>query len=261
MNEPSVFNAPEITMPRDNIHHGGWEHRDVHNLNGMLTVRRPLMPAMVAADFCVQHNASHRGLRERTDPPMRGMVLSRAFFAGTQRYGPIWQGDNGGSWEHLAVSIPMLLSNGLAGMAFNGADVGGFFGNPTPDMLVRWYQAGCFMPFFRAHAHIDTKRREPYLYEVNIRNAIRDYIRLRYALLPTWYTAFFENSITGAPIVKPHSVVFPDDEQGYSVDDQFFLGSSGLLVKPIVQQNTFETEVYLADAEVNLPPILSAEHC
>lgn len=183
---------------------------------------------------------------------MRGFVLSRSFYAGTQRYGAIWQGDNLGTWEHLAVSIPMLLSNGLAGMAFQGADVGGFFGNPTTDMLVRWYQAGSFMPFFRAHAHIDTKRREPYLFEAHILKSIRDSLRLRYSLLPTWYTAFFENSITGAPIVKPQSVVFPDDEQGYAVDDQFYVGSSGLLVKPITHRDTYETEIYLDDAEVSL---------
>lgn len=79
-----------------------------------------LKPIPAVAHLACQHNASHRGLRERTDPPMRGMVLARGFFAGSQRYGPIWQGDNLCTWEHLAVSVPMMLSNGIAGMAFNG---------------------------------------------------------------------------------------------------------------------------------------------
>ncbi|MBW0472288.1 hypothetical protein O181_012003 [Austropuccinia psidii MF-1] len=232
MNEPSVFNAPEITMPRDNIHFGGWEHRDLHNLNGMATL-----------------NQSARGLRERTNPPMRGFVLSRSFFAGTQRYGAIWQGDNMGTWDHLAVSIPMLLSNGIAGMAFNGADVGGFFGNPSLELLVRWYQTGAFFPFFRAHAHIDTKRREPYLFDEPIRTHVVDMIKLRYTLLPTWYTLFFENSITGAPMAVPQYVLFPNDALGFAIDDQFHLGSSGLLVKPITKEGVTSTQVYIADEQ------------
>ncbi|PLW22299.1 hypothetical protein PCASD_15310 [Puccinia coronata f. sp. avenae] len=230
MNEPSVFNAPEITMPRDNVHYGGWEHRDLHNLNGMAT-----------------HNQSARGLRERTDPPMRGFVLSRSFFAGSQRYGAIWQGDNMGTWQHLAVSIPMLLSNGIAGMAFNGADVGGFFGNPSPELLVRWYQAAAFFPFFRAHAHIDTKRREPYLFDEPFRRHIVDMIKLRYTLLPSWYTLFFENTLTGAPMTTPQYVMFPQDEAGFGVDDQFYLGSAGLLVKPITQEGVTSTDIYISD--------------
>jgi alpha 1,3-glucosidase len=101
----------------------------------------------------------------RQDPPMRPFVLTRAFYAGSQKYGAMWTGDNLGTWAHLASTVPMLLTNGIAGMTFAGADVGGFFGNPSPEMLVRWYQVGAFMPFFRAHGHIDTKRREPYLFD------------------------------------------------------------------------------------------------
>lgn len=114
---------------------------------------------------------------------------------------------------------------------------------------MRWYQAGAFMPWFRAHAHIDTKRREPYLFDEPIRGHIRNIIRLRYSLLPTWYTAFFENTISGLPIGRPQSIVFPQDEQGLSVDDQYFVGSSGLLVKPVVQQGVYDAQVYIADDE------------
>jgi len=110
----------------------------------------------------------------------------------------------------------MLLSLNIAGMSFSGgetclthnesadspADVGGFFGDPAHEMLVRWYQAGAFMPFFRAHAHIDTKRREPFLYDEPIRGYLRDTIRLRYQLLPVWYNAFHDASVNGVPIIK-----------------------------------------------------------
>lgn len=82
------------------------------------------------------------------------------------------------------------------------ADIGGFFGNPSSEMLVRWYQAGIFEPFFRAHAHIDTKRREPYLLEEPYKSVVRDLIRLRYKMLPAWYTAFREAGVSGLPILR-----------------------------------------------------------
>ncbi|WWC60829.1 uncharacterized protein I303_103405 [Kwoniella dejecticola CBS 10117] len=232
MNEPSVFDGPEISMPRDNIHAGGWEHRDVHNINGMLF-----------------HNQTAQALIARETPAQRPFVLSRSFFAGSQKFGAIWTGDNMGDWEHLAGETAMLLSNNIAGMSFSGADVGGFFGNPTPEMLVRWYQAGAFMPFFRAHAHIDTKRREPYLFDEPIRGYLRDIIRLRYQLLPVWYNAFHDASLTGSPIMRPQYAVFPEDEQGFAIDDQYYVGDSGLLFKPVVQEGAETSQVYFSDAE------------
>lgn len=232
MNEPSVFNGPEITMPKTNIHHGGWEHRDVHNINGMLF-----------------QNATAQAVMHRTDPPQRPFVLSRAFFAGSQRLGAIWTGDNLGTWEHMAIGIPMVLSNGIAGMTFSGADVGGFFGNPDPEMLTRWYQVGAFAPFFRAHAHIDTKRREPYLLDEPFKSIIRDVIRLRYSLLPVWYTAFRQASVSGIPVLRPQYTVFPHDPKGFSLDEQYYIGSSGLLVKPVTAPGIAETEIYLAEAQ------------
>jgi mannosyl-oligosaccharide alpha-1,3-glucosidase len=135
----------------------------------------------------------------------------------------MWTGDNLGTWEHMAVGVKMVLANGIAGMTFGGcecyfssavrveadcriafhaADVGGFFGNPEREMLVRWYQVGAFQPFFRAHAHIDTKRREPYLMEEPYKSFIRDTLRLRYTMLPIWYTAFREASVTGIPVLR-----------------------------------------------------------
>ncbi|KAG8955645.1 hypothetical protein FRC04_007636 [Tulasnella sp. 424] len=233
MNEPSVFNGPEITMQKDNIHHGGWEHRDVHNINGMLYA-----------------NQTARALLAREDDPKRPFVLSRSFFAGSQRHGAIWTGDNMGTWEHMTVGLQMALADGIAGMTFSGADVGGFFGNPAPEMLTRWYQLGVFFPFFRAHAHIDTKRREPYLLEEPYKSIVRDLLHLRYSLLPVWYTAFRETSVTGMPLLRPQYVMFPKDYKGFAIDGQFYVGSSGLLVKPITQEGVTETDVWLAEDEV-----------
>ncbi|KAL0955609.1 hypothetical protein HGRIS_001845 [Hohenbuehelia grisea] len=233
MNEPSVFNGPEITMPKDNIHHGGWEHRDIHNLNGMLF-----------------SNQTYQGLLERSNPSKRPFVLTRSFFAGSQRFGAMWTGDNMGSWELMDVGIKMVLSNSIAGMSFVGADVGGFFGNPDPEMLVRWYQVGAFAPFFRAHAHIDTKRREPFLLDEPYKSMVRSILRLRYSMLPVWYTAFRETTVTGVPVLRPHYVVFPKDKAGFDIDDQYFIGSSGLLVRPIAEKGATEAKVYLPEDQV-----------
>ena len=143
----------------------------------------------------------------------------------------------------------MILSNNIGGMSFCGADVGGFFGNPTPELLVRWYQAGAFMPFFRAHAHIDTKRREPYLLEQPYQGYVRDAIRIRYQLLPAWYNAFHDASVKGLPIVRPQYAVFPADEGGFAIDDQYYIGSSGLLFKPVTTEGATTTSVYLSDSQ------------
>lgn len=233
MNEPSVFNGPEVSMPRDNIHHGNWEHRDVHNINGMTF-----------------HNATFHAITSRAKGELvRPFVLTRSFFAGSQRLGPMWTGDNEAKWEHLAASIPMVLNQGVAGMPFAGADVGGFFGNPSKELQTRWYQAGAFYPFFRAHAHIDTRRREPYLLGEPYTEIMAQALRLRYALLPSWYTAFHEAATTGAPIIRAQYYMYPQDEGGYDIDDQFYLGDTGLLVKPVTTENANSVDIYLSDDE------------
>jgi alpha 1,3-glucosidase len=234
MNEPSVFNGPETTMPKDNLHHGNWEHRDVHNINGMTF-----------------HNATYQALLSRKKGELkRPFVLTRSFYAGSQRLGAMWTGDNQANWEHLAAAFPMILNNGIAGFPFAGADVGGFFGNPEKDLLTRWYQAGAFYPFFRGHAHIDTRRREPYLAGEPYTGIITRALRLRYALLPVWYTAFHEASVDGTPIIRPHYFEYPGDEAGFAIDDQFFIGGTGLLAKPVVTEGAESVDIYLPNDEI-----------
>ncbi len=132
MNEPSVFNGPEVTMPKDLLHLGGVEHRHLHNLYGHLYVM-----------------ATHAGHLQRSGGRERPFILTRSAFAGTQRYAALWTGDNTADWGHLEASVPMCLSLAMAGISFCGADVGGFFGNPDGELFVRWYQAAIFQPFFR----------------------------------------------------------------------------------------------------------------
>ncbi|KAJ3152518.1 hypothetical protein HDU89_001207 [Geranomyces variabilis] len=232
MNEPSVFSGPETTMPKDALHKDNVEHRDVHNVYGTLF-----------------HRSTFQGHLDRNDGKDRPFILSRAFFAGTQRYGAIWTGDNFSKWSHLEASVPMLLTIGSSGVVFGGADVGGFFGNPEPDLLLRWYQVAAFQPFFRAHAHIDTKRREPWLFGEPYTTLIRAAIRQRYKILPYLYTLFQESTKTGNPVMRPMVSVFPQDEKSFSVGDQFMLGG-GILVKPVITKDQASVDVYLPSSSV-----------
>jgi alpha 1,3-glucosidase len=225
MNEPSVFNGPEVTMQKDLKHHGGVEHREVHNAFGMY-----------------YHAATADGIRRRNDE--RPFVLSRAFFAGTQRVGPIWTGDNAADWDHLRVSLPMVMTLGLTGLTFSGADVGGFFGNPDAELMTRWYQLGIYYPFFRGHAHLDTKRREPWLFGDESTGLIRAAIRRRYQLMPYLYTLFEAAHREGAAVARPLWSEFPADADTLDKEDAMMLGPA-LLVHPVLHPGAKEVSVYL----------------
>ncbi|XP_077284239.1 glucosidase 2 subunit alpha [Arctopsyche grandis] len=227
MNEPSVFNGPEITMPKDCIHYGDWEHRHVHNLYGLLQIK-----------------GTYEGLMERSKNTRRPFILTRSAFAGTQRYAAVWTGDNAAEWSHLAVTIPMCLSFAISGVSFCGADVGGFFKYPEAELMTRWYQAGAFQPFFRAHSHIDTKRREPYLYDAQTMAHIRDAIRRRYSYLPLWYTLFYEHSISGLPVMRPIFMHFPKETDLFSIDNEYLIGNY-LLVRPVTEEGVSSVTVHL----------------
>ena len=228
MNEPAIFNGPETTMDRDARHAGGLEHRQVHNVFGH-----------------VEAMATHAGLLRRV-ANQRPFVLSRSFFAGTQKYAAVWTGDNRAAWDHLQAMLPMVLSLNLAGIVFSGADVGGFFGNPPAELLVRWYQAAAFVPFFRAHAHLDTARREPWLFGNDTTALIRAAVARRYALLPYVYTLFRDAAATGAPVARALWTVFPHDAAAAAVDNALMLGPA-LLVHPVVREGAKSEPVYLPE--------------
>eukprot|EP00041_Stephanoeca_diplocostata_P014598 m.270785 g.270785 ORF g.270785 m.270785 type:complete len:912 (+) comp19743_c0_seq1:101-2836(+) len=231
MNEMSVFNGPEVTIHKDAQHFEGWENRDVHNIYGMW-----------------QQAATAEGIVRRSGGVERPFVLSRAFFSGSQKYGAIWTGDNKGDWSHLEASVPMILSISVAGLPFAGADMGGFFGNPDNELLARWYQAGAFQPFMRAHAHLDTKRREPYLLEGDYFDVAKQAVLTRYSYLPFWYTLFYETSLSGMPIMRPLWVEFPTEMATFGLEDAFMVGSD-LLVKPVTSPDTTSVDCYFPGSE------------
>lgn len=264
MNEPSVFNSEEFTMPKNNIHHYGQNnsleisHGAVHNIYGMFMQRATFEGLLEVGSIDANNEsikkdnqqAKERKKRkiekEQKDDRMRPFVLSRSFYAGSQRWGAIWTGDNAADWPYLKALGPMLLSMGLAGLTFVGGDVGGFFGNPEPLLLTRWYQASCLTPFFRAHAHIESKRREPWLFGEPWTGLIRDSIKLRYQLLPLIYNYFMEAHETGIPILRPMVMM---DHSMASIEDQWMIGDA-LLQKPIVDRDSSKVLVAFPSAHI-----------
>jgi len=221
MNEPSVFDGPGGTMPDDVMHRlddgSARPHPALHNVYGMENAR-----------------ATFDGLR-RLQPDARPFVLTRAAYAGTQRYAATWTGDNSATWQHLAQSVPQLLGLGMSGYALAGDDIGGFIGSPSPELLTRWFQLGAFNPLFRNHAATDTRRHEAWVDGPQHEAARRAAIEERYRLLPYLYTVAEENARTGAPIMRPVFFEFPQATAFYTDDRDFLLGPD-LFVAPVVDE-------------------------
>lgn len=187
--------------------------------------------------------ATHEGLK-KLRPHERPFVLTRSCYAGIQRYAAVWLGDNMSWWEHLAGSVPMLLNMGLSGVPFAGVDIGGFGGDTTAELLLRWYQVGIFYPFFRNHAALDTRAQEPWAFGPEVEANIRHLIETRYKLLPYIEQLFCEHRETGAPLMRPLSWLFADDPVACEIDDQFLLGNN-ILVAPILKRGKSSRFVYL----------------
>ena len=184
----------------------------------------------------------------RARPDERPFILTRAGFAGIQRYAAVWTGDNVASWEHLELGIRMLIGLGLSGVPFVGADVGGFIGGPSPELFARWIQVGALTPFFRGHTAHDTPPQEPWAFGAEVEAISRQAIELRYRMLPYLYSLFRESSLTGAPLLRPLFWHHQADTVAYqpAYQHQFLLGER-LLVAPVTREGAREQEVYLPE--------------
>ena len=204
MNEPSVFTlspSEDRTMPKTNIHNDGTqlvEHREIHNLYGYF-----------------YHKIAYESLKYRLGENKRAFILSRSFYAGSQKKGFIWTGDQKSTFDHFYCSIETNIINSLCGISGTGSDVGGFMDNPTPELMKVWYNLGNFYPFFRGHSCIGTIRREPWLFEKDICDSIIESIKLRYHLLMYVYTKFYEHTKNGIPILKPIWMKFRDNFEDF----------------------------------------------
>lgn len=230
MDEPAVFTADDTgTMPFDVRFDGeglSTDHREIHNVYGMLMSR-----------------ATHEGLR-RLRPDHRPFVLTRATYAGGQRYSALWPGDNVSDWGDLRTTIPMFANLGLSGFPFVGADIGGFAEAPSAELFTRWMQMGVFYPFMRTHTTFGTPEQEPWSFGTRHEDLNRRAIELRYELLPHLYNLLQEASTTGAPVLRPLLFEYPEDPATWSLDDEFLWGSD-LLVAPVLREGVTDREVYL----------------
>lgn len=243
MNEPSLFNsqrplpadAEELPPDTEQLFmqqtaDGKTGHYEVRNLYGSQMSR-----------------ATHDGLLALR-PDERPFVLSRSGYAGIQRYAAVWLGDNHSWWEHLARSIPMLLNMSISGVAFCGVDVGGFSGDCTAELLVRWYALGIFYPYFRNHCSMYGASQEPWVFNENVEDHCKRLIEWRYRLIPHIERLFAEHVRTGAPLLRPLSWHYPDDRFAAEIDDQFLFGEE-ILVAPIVQRGRTTRSVYLPEGK------------
>ncbi len=233
MNEPAVFHRPGKTLPLNCPHetdHGPDRHGEVHNVYGMEMARASREAALTCR------------------PEERPFVISRAGYAGIQRYATVWTGDNSSTWEHLAESVPMLLNLSLSGVAFCGADVGGFLDSSNGELLARWTQVAAFTPFFRNHCDKGGVAQEPWAFGPEVEAICKNYIEWRYRLLPYLELLFAEANEHGTPIMRPLFYHYQDDAIAAGIGDQFLLGRD-LLVAPVLQQGSVARCVYLPKGE------------
>lgn len=187
--------------------------------------------------------ATYEGL-QRLQPDKRPFVITRAGYAGIQRYSTMWTGDNNATFDSLALNIPMFASLGLSGEAFVGSDLPGFIGRGDGELLVRSYEMACFVPLLRNHGAVDMYDHEPWRYGAPYEDIVRKYLKLRYRLLPFLYTTLEEAHRTGVPLFRPLLLNFQDDANLLNLDDEFMIGDA-LLVAPVVRAAERGREVYL----------------
>lgn len=231
MNEPSIFLRADKTMPLDTVHSvegRKTDHREIHNVFGMENARGTF-EGMLALK-----------------PNERPFVLTRAAYAGAERYAATWTGDNSATWNHIRISIPQLLNLGLSGYAFVGDDIGGFAGSPSPELLTRWMELGAFNPIYRNHAEKGSRNREPWVDGPEHEAIRKHYIELRYQLLPYIYTGMEEASRTGIPLMRPMFLEFPKEKGLETTDNEFMFGPD-LLVAPKVDDK-------VGTYDVTVPP-------
>jgi alpha-glucosidase len=165
-------------------------------------------------------------------PDERPFIMTRASYAGGQRYSVTWTGDNSATWDHLKLSVHQLINLGLSGFAYSAADVGGFTGGPSPDLLTRWFEIGAFTPVFRDHAVKGSPRAEPWVDGPDHLAIRRRYVNERYRLLPYFYALADQNARVGDPIMRPVFYDYPAAINATCDQSMAFTLGRDLLVAP-----------------------------
>lgn len=229
MNEPASFHGPLPETVVFSDEDRKTIHGEMHNVYGHLMAK-----------------ATYEGLKALDG--RRPFVITRACYAGSQKYTTAWTGDNHSIWSHIQMLIPQLCNLGLSGMPFVGTDVGGFGSDTTPELLARWVEAGCFSPLFRNHSALGTRPQEPWQFGEEVLDIYRKYVKLRYSWIPYFYDLFYEEERTGAPLMRPLVFHYEKDENARVCNDEFLLGDR-ILAAPVVNQGAVRRMVYLPEGK------------
>ena len=267
MNEPSLFYSPErlhaflndmaSLREKDNIEQEEFFLRVIGGAMGLMN-----SPADYASFYHevdgqkVRHDQVHNlygGSMTRAAgeafadlrPGQRTLLYSRSSFIGSHRYGGIWLGDNNSSWAQLLANIQMMPSVQMCGFLYSGADLCGFSYDTTPDLALRWLEFGLLTPLMRNHSAVGTRMQEYYRFP-EVLPAVRNMIRLRYALLPYLYSEFMKAALESTSYFRPLAFDYPDDPDAREVEDQLLLGE-GLMAAPVYVQNAHGRHVYLPE--------------
>lgn len=267
MNEPSLFYSPErlraflndmaALREKDNIEQEEFFPRMVGGAMGLMN-----SPADYASFYHevdgqkVRHDQVHNlygGSMTRAAgeafadlrPGQRTLLYSRSSFIGSHRYSGIWLGDNNSSWAQLLANIQMMPSVQMCGFLYSGADLCGFSSDTTPDLALRWLEFGLLTPLMRNHSAVGTRMQEYYRFP-EVLPAVRNMIRLRYALLPYLYSEFMKAALENTSYFRPLAFDYPDDPDAREVEDQLLLGE-GLMAAPVYVQNAHGRHVYLPE--------------
>ncbi|XP_027912854.1 uncharacterized protein LOC114172722 isoform X2 [Vigna unguiculata] len=233
MNEPTIFKVETNTMPDSNVHRGDSElggrqnHSFYHNVYGLLMAR-----------------STYEGMKLANEEK-RPFVLTRAGFIGSQRYAATWTGDNLSTWEHLHMSISMVLQLGLSGQPFSGADIGGFAGNATPKLFGRWMGVGSLFPFCRGHSEACTTDHVPWAFGEECEEVCRLALKRRYRLIPLIYTLFYFAHTRGTPVATPTFFADPKDPSLRKLENSFLLGPVLVYASTIHAQGLDKLEITL----------------
>lgn len=267
MNEPSLFYSPErlraflddmaALREKDNIEQEEFFLRVVGGAMGLMNSPADYASFYHEADGRkVRHDQVHNlygGSMTRAAgeafadlrPGQRTLLYSRSSFIGSHRYGGIWLGDNNSSWAQLLANIQMMPNVQMCGFLYSGADLCGFSCDTTPDLALRWLEFGLLTPLMRNHSAVGTRMQEYYRFP-EVLPAVRNMIRLRYALLPYLYSEFMKAALENTSYFRPLAFDYPDDPDAREVEDQLLLGE-GLMAAPVYVQNAHGRHVYLPE--------------
>ncbi|ELC8449755.1 glycoside hydrolase family 31 protein [Clostridium perfringens] len=229
MNEPCVFNNDNKTMLETCLHNsdnGVIEHKEFHNRYGF------------------EMSRCSKEAQEELHPNERGFSMTRATYAGGQRYSSVWTGDNMSLWSQMRMSISMNANLGISGFSFVGNDVSGFGLDSSEELFIRWMEMGPFIPIFRNHSNMYTRRQEPWAFGPRAEKIAKKSIELRYELLPYIYDLYYISHKEGLPIFRPMIMEYEKDMNLLNMREQFMLGEN-MLVAPVLYEGERSKTVYL----------------